>query len=149
MPASLLDVNVWVAAIFTAHEFHANGMDALRFATRSQPAVFCRVTEHSFLRLITSPRLLAHYGAEGMTNRHALAALAGLKARPGVQFWNEPPSTAALWHRLAACDTASPKVWMDAYLAAFAITGNMRLLTLDQDFKNYEKYGLQLALLTS
>jgi predicted nucleic acid-binding protein len=30
-------------------------------------------------------------------------------------------------------------VWMDAYLAAFAIAGELRLCSLDQDFKNFKK----------
>jgi hypothetical protein len=37
---------------------------------------------------------------------------------------------------------------MDAYLAAFAICGAMRLVTLDKDFQNFESRGLDLHLLT-
>jgi hypothetical protein len=36
---------------------------------------------------------------------------------------------------------------MDAYLAAFAIAGGLRFVTLDGDFKRYEAQGLQLVLL--
>jgi predicted nucleic acid-binding protein len=36
---------------------------------------------------------------------------------------------------------------MDAYLAAFAITGGLRLVTLDKDFRNYESTGVDLLLL--
>jgi predicted nucleic acid-binding protein len=38
---------------------------------------------------------------------------------------------------------------MDAYLAAFAICGGMRLVTLNKDLKNFEPMGLDLLLLTS
>ena len=48
---------------------------------------------------------------------------------------------------LAGLGTASPKVWMDAYLAAFAIAGRLRLVTLDRDFKSYVSHGLDLSLL--
>ena len=54
----------------------------------------------------------------------------------------------ALWHRLASRDTASPKVWMDAYLAAFAISGALVVLTLDVDFRIYEEQGLDLVVLS-
>ncbi len=148
MPASLLDSNVWVAATFSSHEFHGIAMDVLRHANRSQLVLLCRATEMSFLRLITSTRLLARYGASGMTNRHALAVVSGLKAHPGIGWADEPPGTVALWRRLADRETASPKVWMDAYLAAFAIAGSLRLVTLDTDFKAYEAQGLKLSLLT-
>ncbi|HEY5893043.1 MAG TPA: hypothetical protein VIT91_07410 [Chthoniobacterales bacterium] len=53
----------------------------------------------------------------------------------------------SLWRRLASCDTASPKVWMDAYLAAFAIAGGLRMVTLDHDFKAFVEQGLDLRLL--
>jgi uncharacterized protein len=146
--ASLFDSSVWVAATFTSHPHHAASMDVLRVAKPSRPVLFCRATEQSFLRLITTGRLVTYYGATGMTNRHALAALSGLKTRPGITWADEPPGTVALWHRLADRATASPKVWMDAYLAAFAIAGGFRFVTLDADFKTYEAQGLPLALLT-
>ena len=51
----------------------------------------------------------------------------------------------ALWLRLARLPSASPKVWMDAYLAAFAIRHDIELVTLDLDFRNFERDGLQLS----
>jgi hypothetical protein len=36
---------------------------------------------------------------------------------------------------------------MDAYLAAFAICGEMCFVSLDHDFKAYRAHGLDLALL--
>ena len=76
----------------------------------------------------------------------ALLALSALQALPQVCERAEPPGTLLLWHRLAAHDTASPKVWMDAYLAAFAIGGGLRMGTLDRDFKNFVPQGLALNL---
>lgn len=84
-----------------------------------------------------------------MSNRDALAELNLLLARPDILSHDEPPGTVALWHRLAARDTASPKVWMDAYLAAFAIAGGLEFVTLDRDFKAYEAHGLRLRLLAA
>ena len=37
---------------------------------------------------------------------------------------------------------------MDAYLAAFAIAGGLRLATLDRGFKQFEPHGLDLLLLS-
>ena len=92
--------------------------------------------------------LLAAYGAQGMTNRDALAALKALLALPQVREQEEPPGMATLWHQLAAQDTASPKVWMDAYLASFAIAGQLRFVTIDKDFKPFVKHGLNLELMS-
>jgi len=73
--------------------------------------------------------------------------LEALQALAQVAWREEPPGVFAQWRTLAALDSASPKVWMDAYLAAFALAGGLRLLTLDQDFKNFVPQGLNLVLL--
>jgi toxin-antitoxin system PIN domain toxin len=147
VPGSFFDTNVWLAAIFTTHPFHPQAQRALQQATPAVPAVFCRSTQQSFLRLTSTPALLKAYGAQGLTNRDALVALDALLALPQVCEREEPAGTLALWRRLASRDTASPKVWMDAYLAAFAIIGGLRLISLDHDFKSFEAQGLALVLL--
>lgn len=147
MPGLLLDSNVWLAAAFPSHIHHAAAQATLLGATQTQPALFCRATEQSFLRLATTPHLIAQYGAVQITNATASAMLKSLLAKPHIGFSDEPPGTADLWHRLAACNTASPKVWMDAYLAAFAICGGLRLVTLDSDFHAYQTHQLDLFLL--
>jgi len=60
----------------------------------------------------------------------------------------EPVGLGTLWHHLASLPTASPKVWTDAYLAAFAIGHDLEFVTLDGDFKRFVKDGLKLKLLT-
>jgi predicted nucleic acid-binding protein len=40
-------------------------------------------------------------------------------------------------------------VWMDAYLAAFAIRSGHPFATLDADFRRFEDAGLQLSLLSN
>ena len=147
MPGSLFDSSVWIAAIFPPHPFHDQAQTALHDATPAAPAVFCRSTQQSILRLASTPALLKTYRADGLTNRDALVALDALLALAQVCEREEPPGTVALWHRLAGRDTASTKVWMDAYLAAFAMGGALRLVTLDHDFKTYQARGLDLLLL--
>ena len=147
MRGSLFDTNVWIAAIFSTHPFHSRAQTALAERTAADPAVFCRSTQQSFLRLASTEALLKAYGARGLTNRDALVALSDLMALTQVEDRPEPPGTVALWHRLAARDTPSPKLWMDAYLAAFAVGGGLSLVSLDHDFKSFEKQGLDLILL--
>lgn len=149
MPGSLIDTNVWIAALFSSHPFHGEAREILNAANSSTPAVFCRSTQQSFLRLASTPTVLKAYGAERMTNRDALAALEAFLTVPSVRDQPEPVGTFALWSRLALRDTASPKTWMDAYLAAFAISGGLRLVTLDGDFKGYKAKGLDLRLVNS
>lgn len=146
MPASLVDTNVWLAASFPRHPHQPSAALAITTGP-TEPRIFCRVVQTSFLRLLTTPALLRQYQAAGFTNRDALEVLRAFLARPQVREMDEPPGTVALWHRLAVRDTASPKVWMDAYLAAFAISGGLDFVTLDRDFNTYESHGLKLRLL--
>jgi uncharacterized protein len=147
VPGSLFDTNVWLAAIFPTHPFHAKAQQALQQSTHARPAVWCRSTEQSFLRLASTPALHKAYGAERMTNRDALVVLDTLQSLPQVVLRDESPGLFALWCQLAGADTASPKVWMDAYLAAFAIAGGLTLVSLDRDFKTFVPQGLDLVIL--
>jgi predicted nucleic acid-binding protein len=58
-----------------------------------------------------------------------------------------PLGIATRWIRLAECDTLSPKVWMDAYLAAFARGHRLRLVSPDKDLRKYVGEGLDFHLL--
>ena len=59
----------------------------------------------------------------------------------------EPPELGRIWRQLGAIEQAAPKRWMDAYLAAFAIAAGLSLISLDQDFRQFEPEGLTLQLL--
>jgi toxin-antitoxin system PIN domain toxin len=146
-PAYLFDANVWVGLAFAAHPNHVAATAAYRAATAARPACFCRSTQQSVLRLLSLPTLLRTYGVPGLSNRDALATLERFMASPSVAFRDEPPNIAAVWHPLAALPTASPKVWMDAYLAAFAILGDLQRVTFDQAFSQFA--GLNVTILTA
>ncbi len=149
MSASLFDSNVWVALTFANHPHHSQAKAALGQRAPELPAVFCRATEQSYLRLITTPKLIAHYRADGMTNSRAVKNLTDFLGQPRiVSRPDEPTGARDLWLKLAAGETASPKVWMDAYLAAFAISAKLTFTTLDSDFTAFVEHGLDLNLLT-
>lgn len=65
---------------------------------------------------------------------------------PAVALVGESLEFDNLWRELSAFKTSSPKVWMDSYLAAFAIAHDYALVTFDSDFKQYA--GLKLNLLS-
>jgi toxin-antitoxin system PIN domain toxin len=141
--ATLYDSGVWLALVFSSHPHHAAVKSAHSKASSRNPACFCRATQQSFLRLITTPAIQRAYGAGGLTNNDALRIRGSLLGRPEIRYRDEPPGFEKLWHDLAAMDSASPKVWMDAYLAAFAIRHGITLTTLDNDFRNFEDHGLK------
>jgi toxin-antitoxin system PIN domain toxin len=141
----LCDSNVWLALALSGPAHHTvarawfDGMEASTVA-------FCRATQQTFLRLLTNAAVLGPYGDPPLTNRQAWEAYASLVADDRITFRDsEPSGLEARWKRYARRDTASPKLWMDAYLAAFALTCGWRMVTTDRDFKQFE--GLDLELL--
>ena len=147
MPDALFDTRSWLAATFEQHPSHSVARQALRQATALQAAVFCRATQQSFLRLLSTATLAKAYGVVPLTNSAALLTLDNLQALPQVGWRDEPPGLFGVWRSLAGVNSASPKVWMDAYLAAFAIAAGLRLVSLDKDFTNFVPQGLDLLLL--
>ena len=143
----LVDSNVWLALTFSAHPPHALAKEIFADASAENPACFCRATQQSFLRLATTPAILHAYGAEGFTNQDAAKLIKTLSGLSAVSTLEEPSGLETRWLDLAGLPSASPKVWMDAYLAAFAISGGLDFVTLDRDFKTYEIHGLKLRLL--
>ena len=144
----LFDSNVWLALTFSAHPHHERAQQVFASASPDDPVCFCRATQQSFLRLATTPALLRAYGAEGFSNQDAAALFQTLSQLATVRFLPEPEGLEPLWLKLAALPSSSPKVWMDAYLAAFAIRLEVELVTLDRDFANFEQGRLRLKILT-
>lgn len=140
----LFDSSVWIALAFTSHTHHASAKAAIQRASASEPALFCRATQQSVLRLLSTAALAKAYGRV-LTNRDALTLLDDFLASPSVAFVEEPPGLFARWRSLADLNTASPKRWMDAYLAAFAIEANLQMVACDTDFKVF--IGLNVTIL--
>lgn len=125
----LLDVNVWLAAVWARHAHHRA---AKRFVDGSEDELaFCRVTEMALLRLVTNPAVT---GKDVRTRRQAWDLLLALQADPRVRFLSEPRGLAPLWIVLSKRDDNSHLLWTDDYLAAFAQAADLDLITLDRGF---------------
>jgi toxin-antitoxin system PIN domain toxin len=142
----LVDSNVWLALALSGHDFHDAALHWLETETLARELLFCRSTQQSFLRLLTTTAILQPFGNPPLTNAEAWQVYEGFCADPRIAFVPEPADLERHWKRLAVRDSASPKAWMDAYLAAFAIGGGYRLVTIDRAFQQYD--GLDLLLLT-
>lgn len=145
----LYDANLWVALSFEHHSHFKAACRDFEMRDSANPAAFCRVTQHAFLRLVTGPTLQRGYGSRLISNAEAVIAYEELQKLPQVIWLDEPNELEILWLKLAGVSSASPKVWMDAYLAAFAIGHGAELVSFDADFRNFEKNGLKLRLLSA
>lgn len=144
----LCDSNIWLALALSRHIHQA--VVRAWFETITEPAsvLFCRATQQAFLRLLTNTAVLAPYGNPPLTNREAWRAYEALLGDDRIVFRaGEPVELERHWKALALRDTASAKLWMDAYLAAFALAGGHRMVTTDAAFRQFG--GLDLLLLGS
>lgn len=146
---SLIDANVWVALAFSTHPHHAIASREFAAADSANPMVFCRATQQAFLRHVTSPNLQKTYRSGVITNAAAWQKWEQLLSLPQILWRDEPAGIEPQWRTLGCLPSPSPKVWMDAYLAAFAISGGLRFVTLDGDFKGFVAQGLDLVLLNA
>lgn len=140
----LCDSNVFLAIAVEQHAHHPVACRWFGALEEGDTAFFCRATRISFLRLLTQ-KIAPDY--RPLSNREAWSVLDQLMDDDATGFAAEPEGLDPVWRQLAEQESPSPKVWMDAYLAAFAITGSLRLVTLDKDFRNDVPSGLDLLLL--
>jgi toxin-antitoxin system PIN domain toxin len=129
----LPDINVWLALAFDSHQHHVRAVDWFRKA-EPESCCFCRMTQQGFLRLSTTPRLMT---PQALTLQDAWVAYDDLYHDPRVVFADEPEGIEALWRAHTQHGTFSPKVWNDAYLAAFAQSGDLTVVTFDKGFSQY------------
>lgn len=144
----LCDTNVWLALALSGHTHHHAARAWLD--TIDEPAAihFCRATQQSLLRLLTNRAVLGAYGNRPLTNAEAWSAYAALLADDRIAMTaTEPSGLEDKWRTFSLRDSASSKVWMDAYLAAFAFTGGFELVTTDTDFRHYEDVKVRLLTL--
>lgn len=123
------DVNVWVALDFERHVHHASAKhwyDAVPF---SATIVFCRQTQLGLFRILTTSAVM---GQEVQTQAGCWQIYDRWIATGQVAWSDEPSQMEVRLRTLTAGTEASPKAWMDAYLAAFAESSRLSLVTFDR-----------------
>lgn len=142
----LCDSNVWLALALSRHVHHRAARAWFDAVAEAGSVLICRATQQTLLRLLTNAVVLGAYGNPPLTNKQAWEASESLLADDRVAFRSdEPPGLSPLWRRFAVRRTASPKLWMDAYLAAFALAAGCRIVTTDAAFRQFA--GLEVELL--
>jgi predicted nucleic acid-binding protein len=99
------------------------------------------VTQMGLLRLLTNKSVM---GADVLSSREAWRTYRTILSDERIQYAPEPFSLEPEWRRMTAQDRPMPKIWTDAYLAAFARTGGMQLVTLDRAARSMAPEALLL-----
>jgi hypothetical protein len=128
MKPGLLDVNVLIALIDPAHEFHASAHDWFK-RNRQKGWATCPITENGCLRIMGKPG----YPFPGLTVNRIREILAELVQLEGHQFW--PASLSMLEANRFDLTEVSPKHLTDLYLLSLARTFGGRLVTFDRTIR--------------
>ncbi len=140
----LPDVNIWLALALSAHSHHEAARSWLDGQETLASIFFCRATQQGLVRLLTTAEVLAGYGMPPLTNREAWRVVESFMADERITFANEPDGVEETWKAMAIRDTQSPKLWMDAWLAAFALSSGFQMITTDKAFSQFK--GLELLV---
>jgi hypothetical protein len=120
----LLDINVLIALMDPAHQFHEPAHAWFRIHRQNGWAT-CPITENGCLRIMSHPG----YPFPGLTVERVRRILAELIRVDGHLFW--PDSVSLLESKRPDLAGVSPKQVTDLYLLNLAVENNGRLVTFD------------------
>lgn len=125
----LPDVNVWVALHHQRHQHHRAAHAWFEKLDDRVTLGFCRQTQLGFFRLLTTATIMAD---EVLTQQQCWDIydqwLTGGRA---VEYF-EPPELGVRFRAFTSAGAPNPKTWNDSYLAAFAQTAGLKLVTFDR-----------------
>ena len=122
------DVNVWVALLHPGH-VHRAVAEQWWESGYSGAIGFLRLTQMGVLRLITTAAVMK---GKPLRMPEAWAAYDRLFDDDRVAFFPEPHGIDAAFRKYARKNHASPKLWADAWLLAFAECADGLVVTFDQ-----------------
>jgi hypothetical protein len=123
------DVNVWIALNSEVHAHHETAKRWYDSIPPSTMIVFCRQTQLGLFRILTTAAVM---GQEVLTQLQCWRIYDQWRSTGQVAWADEPGNLEAELRALTAGAASSPKIWMDAYLAAFAEAANLTLVTFDR-----------------
>jgi uncharacterized protein len=138
----LPDINVWLALTVAGH-IHQPAAVAWIDSIFSDRICFCKTTQQGYLRLLTNRTVM---GSSVLTMSQAWQHYDILLTVSRIAFHSEPENLEPHWRSFTASSTFSPKVWSDAYIAAFGVSAGLRVVTFDTGFNQYS--GLSVKVLS-
>ena len=129
---NFLDANVWLALMWSRH-IHSDKANEWLERSGEEKFLFCRITQVTVLRLLTTAAVM---GSDVKKMHEAWDLWDKVCADDRVEFLPEPEAIEREFRRLSALRSPSPKVWIDAYLLAFASVAGLKLVTFDRGLRS-------------
>ena len=124
----LLDINVLIAIIDPAHQFHTSAHAWFK-AHRRHGWATCPMRENGCLRIMSNPG----YPFPGLTVERVRGILAELVRVEGHRFW--PDSLSFLEPNRCDLAQTGPKHLTDLYLLSLAVSNGGSLITFDRTIR--------------
>ena len=135
------DTNVWLALVWERHS-HSERARKWFAECAEEQFLFCRFTQVALLRLLTTKAVM---GKDVKSMTGAWEIFDRCSADDRIAFLPEPGGLDPSFRDFAKSRQSSPQVWADAYLAAFAVSGGLRLVTFDKALGAKSEGSLVLA----
>ena len=129
---NFLDANVWLALMWSRH-IHCDKANEWLERSGEEKFLFCRITQVTVLRLLTTAAVM---GSDVKKMHEAWDLWDKVCADDRVEFLPEPEAIEREFRHLSALRSPSPKVWIDAYLLAFASVAGLKLVTFDRGLRS-------------
>ena len=129
----LPDINVWLALGIADHPHHQRAQYWWN-TSMGDRAVFCRTTALGLTRLLTNSTVMA---GSPLSVSESWRAYHDFLSVPEVSIAAEDPALETRLSRLIDAGAVTPGLWTDAYLAAFALSSGLRLVSFDNDFARF------------
>jgi toxin-antitoxin system PIN domain toxin len=140
---SLCDVSFLLPLCHGQHEHHLPAKKHLETVSANGELVVCRNGQWGLLRLLSNPAVMQ---SGVCTTDQAWKVYDTMMSDDRFAFRREPPGMETQLRELTHGFTVSPKLWQDAYLAAFAVAAGLRVVTFDSGFRRFK--GLDPLVLT-
>jgi len=138
----LLDVSVLFPLLLSHHSHRERALEWFG-GTNADEAALSRITRLGALRLLCTHQVM---GPDVLHPKAALKALEALEADERITLPPEPQGIDAALQKLVAKRATTPNLWTNAYLAAFAKSAELQLVTFDRGFSKFS--GLNFRLLS-
>ena len=142
MKRCLADANVLLPLLVVNHKHHqvaVRWFDGLR---DGEVVVVCRMVHLALMRLLCNRAVMREYVISASA---AWRLIEAVFEHERLEFADEPAVLQDVMPTLLKYPAPTGKLVSDAYLAAFAIAGRMRMVTFDRGFAQY--HGLDLELI--
>lgn len=140
----LCDVNLLLALVTDRHEHHTTVAQWIA----SMPAgevVICRIVQTGLLRLLNNPSVMKE---ETLDTDDCWLLWHRLLDDDRVLFLPaEPVGLDAIFESFTSGHRFSPRLWTDAYLAAYAYASGLTIVTFDSGFSKFT--GLRCEVLST